>query len=275
MKVLSAAYISSIIKPRQQDSHKGTYGHSLIIAGHKAAMGAALIAAKACLRSGTGLLTVNTPKKERHILQTALPEAMLLLRHTAADYTKYTATGIGCALGTNKKALHLLEHVLTYCKAPLLLDADALTLLSQHKYLWKLLPKNTTLTPHPKEFDRMAGTSYNTEERRFKAVTMAAEKNIIVVLKGHETCITNGSESFLNTTGNAGLAKGGSGDMLTGIITALLAQGYDPVHAACAGVYIHGLAADITLAMQSMESMLATDVIENLGEAFKKIESLL
>ncbi len=271
MQILNSAYISSLIKPRAKNSHKGTYGHSLIVAGHRAAMGAAVIAAKACLRSGTGLLTISTAAEERLILQTALPEAMLLLRNKKIDFTKYNAVGIGCALGTGKKAFRLLENTFTNFTKPLVADADAITILAQHPALWKTIPANSILTPHPKEFERIAGAHFNVEEQRLKASKMAAEKNIVIVLKGHETFITNGIENFINSTGNAGLAKGGSGDMLTGILTALLAQGYNPLQAACAGVYIHGLAADISLATQSMESMLATDVTENIGKAFKTL----
>jgi len=272
MATLTQEYISSLIKPRNPDSHKGTYGHALIVAGRTGSMGAAVIAARACLRTGAGLLTVHVPKKERIILQTSIPEAMLSFREDDIDLSGYNAMGAGPALGTDKAASKLLEQLLTGFKKPILLDADALTLLSKDDALWKLVAPGTILTPHPKEFDRITGESSSPEERKNKAITFAQQKNIVLVLKGHETLITQNGESFVNTTGNAGLAKGGSGDMLTGMITALLAQGYDSLHAACAGVYLHGLAADLTLQQQSMESMLATDVIENIGKAFAAVK---
>lgn len=271
MTVLTKEYISSLIKPRTPDSHKGTYGHALLMAGHSGGMGAAVIAARACLRTGAGLLTVNVPKEERAILQATIPEAMLSFQEDDIDLSKYSAAGAGPALGTDKPASKLLEQLLSGFAKPMLLDADALTLLSKDEGLWKLVAPGTLLTPHPKEFDRIAGESSSPEERRDKAIAFAQQKNVVLVLKGHETLVTQNGESFLNTTGNAGLAKGGSGDMLTGMITALLAQGYSPVHAACTGVYLHGLAADLTLQQQSMESMLAADVIENIGRAFAAV----
>lgn len=272
MTTLTQEYISSLIKPRSPDSHKGTYGHALLLAGRTGSMGAAVIAARACLRTGAGLLTVNVPKKERGILQATIPEAMLNFREEEIDFSKYSATGAGPAIGTDKAASVLLAQLLTGFKKPMLLDADALTLLSKDEALWKLVAPGTILTPHPKEFDRIAGESSSPEERKNKAISFAQQKNIVLVLKGHKTLITQNGESFVNSTGNAGLAKGGSGDMLTGMITALLAQGYSPIHAACAGVYLHGLAADLTLQQQSMESMLATDVIENIGKAFAAVK---
>ena len=265
---LTQNYIAAFLKPRNADSHKGTYGHALLVAGRSGSMGAAVIAARACLRTGAGLLTVQVPKKQRVILQATIPEAMLAFREEKTDCSGFSAAGIGPAIGTDKQAAALLTRLLTDFKKPVLLDADALTLLSKDAALWKLVAPNSILTPHPKEFDRIAGASSSPEERKDRAIAFAQEKNIVLVLKGHETLITQSGESFVNSTGNAGLAKGGSGDMLTGMITALLAQGYAPLHAACAGVYLHGLAADLTLQQQSMESMLATDVIENIGKAF-------
>ncbi len=272
MTPLSPQYIKQLIKPRMPDSHKGTYGHALLVAGRCGSMGATVIAACACLRTGAGLLTVNVPREERAILQIALPEAMLCFREDETDLQKFSAAGIGPAFGTGPSSESLLKKILSSFQKPMLLDADALTILSAAPALWDLLPADTILTPHPKEFDRIAGESYNGEERKEKAINFAKQKNIVLVLKGHETIITKNGESFYNTTGNAGLAKGGSGDMLTGIITALLAQGYEPLHAACTGVYLHGLAADLTLQLQSMESMLATDVVENIGKAFKAVQ---
>lgn len=273
MKPLTEQYIKSIFKPRETNSHKGTNGHSLLIAGQKMMMGGAVIAAKACLRAGTGLLTVNIPEDERFILQTSIPEAMLWNRNeTEIDFEKYNAIGIGPALGIDNE--QLLIHVCKKAKCNIVIDADALNMLANNKSLLEILPQNTILTPHPKEFDRIFGTHSSHENRIKTAIEQAKLLNIIIVLKDAKTIITSGNETFINTTGNAGLAKGGSGDALTGIITALLAQNYSPFEAAKLGVFIHGLAADICLKNeQSSESMLITDVIENLGKAFKTLYS--
>jgi len=232
-------------------------------------MGAAVIAASACARSGAGKLTVNIPKKERSILQVALPEAMLSFREEKiVDLANYSAIGIGPAMGINKASEKLLSLIVSKAVSPIILDADAITLLSRNKKILSKLPPQTILTPHPKEFDRLFGDTA-TEDRAAKAIALSKELNLIIVLKGHQTLIACSGEGHINTTGNAGLAKGGSGDALTGMITALLAQGYTSLDAALIGVYLHGKAADIALQNQSVESMLATDVIACIGKAFE------
>ena len=272
MKTLTLDIINSLIKPREAASHKGTHGHALLVAGNLGRMGAAVIASRACLRSGTGLLTVNVPETERLILQTSIPEAMLIFRDKSDhNLSVFSAIGIGCGIGTAQDSVDLLIHLLNHYKKPILLDADALNIISEHNLLLRKVPHHSIITPHPKEFDRLFGIHHSVEKRIDTAIKKAIELNITIVLKGNKTLITNNGESFLNSTGNAGLAKGGSGDALTGVVTALLAQGYNPFNAAKIGVFIHGLAADITLKTQSMESMLISDVIENLGEAFEEI----
>ena len=271
MQNLTKQHIQQLLKPRAPNSHKGTYGHALLIAGNKYKMGAAVIAAKACLRSGVGLLTVNIPEEERFILQTAIPEAMLQQRETEVNkMNDFSASAIGPGIGTDKNETELVYQIITTSNKPLLLDADALNILSANKEFLLKVKTNTIITPHPKEFDRLFGEHTSVEERQQTAIQKAKEYNLVIVLKDHQTLITHNGEAFINTTGNAGLAKGGSGDALTGIITAFLAQGYEPFIAAQIGVYLHGLAADITLEKQSMESMLISDVIENLGKAFKE-----
>jgi hydroxyethylthiazole kinase-like uncharacterized protein yjeF len=271
MKALSKSYIKSILKPREASSHKGIHGHALLIAGSKGFMGSSVIASRACLRSGAGLLTVNIPEEERYILQTAIPEAMLLMReNTISDLNNFSAIGIGPGLGTGKESEEILVSVLNDFNKRILLDADALNCISSNKSLLEKIPKETIITPHPKEFDRLFGTHKDNNERMNTAIQKSKELKITIVLKGHHTLITYNGDTFYNTTGNAGLAKGGSGDALTGIILSFLAQGYDPFGAAKLGVYLHGFAADLTLKNQSMESMLITDVIESLGKALKK-----
>ena len=271
MKALSKSYIKSILKPREASSHKGSHGHALLIAGSKGFMGSSVIASRACLRSGAGLLTVNIPEEERFILQTAIPEAMLVMReNTISDLNNFSAIGIGPGLGTGKESEEILVSILNDFNKRILLDADALNCISSNKSLLEKIPKETIITPHPKEFDRLFGTHKDNNERMNTAIQKSKELKITIVLKGHHTLITYNGDTFYNTTGNAGLAKGGSGDALTGIILSFLAQGYDPFGAAKLGVYLHGFAADLTLKKQSMESMLITDVIESLGKALKK-----
>ena len=272
LKIIDITLIKTLYKKRNEDSHKGTYGHALLIAGSKHKMGAALIASKACLRSGTGLLTVSIPSEDRITLNTFLPEAMVHFREDNIDFSLYDAIGIGPGLGQNDSAQKLVYDTFLNAKSSIIVDADALNILAKNQEYLSQLPVNSILTPHPKEFDRLFGNHDSEEERRIKATTKAKEFKCIIVLKGHKTFITNGTESFENTTGNSGLAKGGSGDALTGMITSFVAQNYTSLEACVLGVFLHGLAADSTLESQSKESMLITDVIENIGHAFQKIQ---
>lgn len=270
LKTLEKKKIQAPLKPRAAASHKGDHGHALLIAGSKGKTGACVISARACLRSGVGLLSVNIPEEERFILQTTIPEAMVTLRDSEKiDFNNFASIGIGPGLGISKSSIKLVKTVLN-CNRPIVWDADALNILAAEKSLLKKLKKDAILTPHPKEFDRLFGVHKTEEQRRKTAVAMAGKYNIIIVLKGPITKISYHGETFLNTTGNSGLAKAGSGDALAGMITAFLAQGYAPLTATKIAVYLHGLAADLALADQSKESMLITDVIEQLGHAFKK-----
>ncbi len=271
---LKNKFIKSLLKKRKAFSNKGDYGHALVIAGHKGYMGAAVIVAKAALRSGLGLLSVSIPAEERFILQTAIPEAMLLLREeNEYNFDKFSAIGIGPGLGTDTIAADLLKYVLTTFKKPIVLDADALTIISKNNEIMNIIPSGTIITPHIKEFDRLFGNHKNQEDRLVTAIQKAKDLNIVIVLKDHHTIIISTEKIFYNTTGNSGLAKGGSGDALTGTITSFLSQGYTPINAANLGVYLNGLAADITLKKQASQSMIITDVIENFGKGFKKIRS--
>lgn len=273
MKTIDFSFITSIYHKRKSNSHKGNFGHALLIAGSQQKMGAAIIATKACLKSGVGLVTTLIPKSERNTIFSTIPEAMVYFREDAIDFSNYNTIGIGPGLNLDESAQKLVYSVLTKVTFPVVFDADALNILANNQDLLLQLPKDSILTPHPKEFDRLFGLHSSDEERRKTAEIQAKTLQCVIVLKGHKTGITDGNISFENTTGNAGLAKGGSGDALTGIITALLAQNYTSIQAAILGVFIHGLAADITLKSQSEESMLITDVIENLGKAFQTIQS--
>ena len=264
--------IKKIYKKRPCDSHKGLHGHALLIAGSTDKMGAAIIASKACLRSGVGLLTVAFYPENKNVLFNSIPEAMYANSCVMNDLSPYNAIGIGPGIGVDEISLQYI-YELYENNLPVVFDADALNLIAKYKIDWKNFNFPFVLTPHPKEFDRLFGEHISESERRNTAIQKAKELNCVIVLKGHKTFITNGIHSFENTTGNSGLAKGGSGDALTGMITSFLAQGYTTLEAAKLGVYLHGLAADITLQTQSEESMLITDVIENIGLAFKHLNS--
>ena len=264
--------IKNTYKKRPCNSHKGTHGHALLIAGSTNKMGAAIIASKACLRSGVGLLTVAFYPENKNVLFNSIPEAMYANSCVMNDLSPYQAIGIGPGIGVDEISLQYI-YELYENKLPVVLDADALNLIAKYKIDWNHFNFPFVLTPHPKEFDRLFGEHHSESERRNTAIQKAKDLNCVIVLKAHKTFITDGTQNFENTTGNSGLAKGGSGDALTGMITSFLAQGYTTLEAAKLGVYLHGLAADITLQTQSEESMLITDVIENIGLAFKTLNS--
>lgn len=269
----------SIIKKRGKFSHKGTYGHALLIAGAYGKMGAAVLASKACLRSGTGLLTVHVPHETYSVLQTAVPEAMCDIDDSDLMFTGvnnlevYSAVGVGPAIGQKVNAQRGLRKLLNDIKAPFVVDADAINILGLNPGWLDDLPQNTIITPHPREFERIAGRFNSAYERMMKAVEIAFVRKIIIVLKGAHTIIVcpNG-EVWFNSTGNPGMATAGSGDVLTGIILGLLAQAYRPEEAAILGVYLHGVAGDLAKEQFGENSLIASDIISNLGLAFKNLE---
>lgn len=269
-QTLTRKFVAGLLKPRKSSSNKYEYGHALVVAGNRGKMGAAVLAAKACVRCGAGLTTVSVPGAERSIIQSAVPEAMMIERMgLPVNINKYAAVGFGPGMGISEKDEICFFEMLQKTDQPVLLDADALTILSKHRESWISLPSGTILTPHEAEFDRLFGVHKNREERIQKAKDIAKQFSWLIVLKGPETAIISKEKYYTNKTGNPGLAKGGSGDVLTGMITAFLAQGYPSVDAACLGVYLHGAAADLALKKQSVESMIAGDVIECIGAAFK------
>ena len=267
---------NKIYKPRKKFSHKGTYGHALLVAGSYGKIGAAVLAAKACLRSGVGLLTVHAPKIGYSILQSTVPEAMIdvdadekinTIFHN--ELSAYTSIGIGPGIGTDNKTADFLLLLFERYQKPMVLDADALNILADNKNLLLKLPPYSIVTPHPKEFERLFGKSANDFERVELAKQKAKDLNIIIVLKGHHTFIaTPTGEGYFNATGNAGMATGGTGDVLTGIITSLIAQGYASNEAALLGVYIHGKAGDVAAELGSEEALIASDIIDHLGNVF-------
>lgn len=274
--------IHSIFKPRNRFGHKGNFGHALIVAGSYGKIGAAVLAAKACLRSGVGLLTCHIPGCGYTILQAALPEAMAMTDFNSSfntkmddELSKYKSIGIGPGIGVASETKAMLRDIFEKYKMPVVLDADALNGIASQKDMMELIPPGSILTPHPKEFERLFGETANDFERIELALQHAKNFNIVIVLKGHHTLIaTPGGKGFFNSTGNAGMATGGSGDVLTGILTGLLAQGYEPAEAAILGVYIHGMAGDIAAEIKSMEAMIAGDITEYLPDVFLSLSIL-
>jgi ADP-dependent NAD(P)H-hydrate dehydratase / NAD(P)H-hydrate epimerase len=271
-------HIRSVFKGRGRFSHKGTYGHVLLCAGSYGKMGAAVLTVNAALRSGAGLVSAFVPKCGYNILQTDCPEAMVLVDEqndelsALPDAAKFDVIGAGPGIGVTESTAHFLSQLL-HAGKPLVLDADALNLLAENRALLSKLPGSTVLTPHPGEFKRLAGDWKDDLHRLKLQVDFAAQYNVVVVLKGAHTAVAlpNGTVYF-NSTGNPGMAKGGSGDVLTGIITSLLAQEYSAEEAAVIGVFIHGKAGDYAAAYLSQTGMTAQDIIKYLPEAFGLFE---
>jgi hydroxyethylthiazole kinase-like uncharacterized protein yjeF len=271
--------IKGIYIPRDPFAHKGKYGHALIAGGSYGKMGAITLSASACLRSGAGLVSAWVPSCGYSIIQTSLPEAMVMtdpefafLSSVPEELEKYSVTGVGPGMGTAFRTATMLDTLLSATNKPVVMDADALNIIATDLALLTKVPANSVLTPHPKEFDRLFGDHANDFARQETALRKAKELNLVIVLKGHHTLVASTfGKAYYNTTGNAGMAKGGSGDVLTGIITGLIAQNYPPLHAAILGVYLHGLAGDEAAKEQSQESMLATDLVGSLPAAFRQI----
>ncbi|MBX5439886.1 MAG: NAD(P)H-hydrate dehydratase [Thermoflavifilum sp.] len=275
--------IQQIYHPREPFTHKGSYGHAVLICGSKGKMGAAVLATGACLRAGAGLTTICVPPEGYTILQAVHPEALCAILDPVSSLSdvlgsaqRYRGVGIGPGLGTSSLALHQLQQVLDWYRQPLVLDADALNLLAQHPQLLARIPPQSLLTPHPKEFERLFGATRHDEERLSLLRRKAQEHRIIIILKDHHSCIAlPDGRCYFNTTGNPGMATGGSGDVLTGLLTGLLAQGYAPWQAALLGVYVHGLAGDLASVERSEEALLAGDIIAYIGKAFQRIRHIL
>ena len=265
--------VQILYKFRNKFSHKGNFGHSLIIGGSFGKIGAVLLASKAALTIGSGLVTAYLPKCGYQIIQTALPEVMVEV--DAENELQYfnskiqaTTIGIGTGMGTHAKTVEGFKQFLQKNKLPLILDADAINILSENKSLLKLLPENSVLTPHPKEFERLVGKWKNDYDKLDKLKALSKKYKLVVVLKGAYTVIAFQGDLHFNTTGNPALATAGSGDVLTGIITGLIAQQYTPIAAAILGVYLHGKTADLAMDSMVYETFTASDSIEFLSDAY-------
>ncbi|HLP75202.1 MAG TPA: NAD(P)H-hydrate dehydratase [Bacteroidales bacterium] len=269
-----------ILKKRHKFDHKGVFGHGLMISGSKGKMGAAILSSEAALRTGIGLLTCHVPGCGYMIMQTAIPEAMVLTdasedKITALDeISRFGAIGIGPGIGTATETQSMMKGLLEKCSKPMVIDADGLNILSMNKDWLGLIPPGSVLTPHPKEFERIAGPSANGYKQLMRQIAFSGEHSCIVALKGAYTAVSlPDGRVFFNSTGNPGMATGGSGDVLTGMILSLLSQGYSPEDAAIIAVFLHGMAGDIAAEQDSCESVIASDIINSIGQAFKKIRT--
>ena len=272
--------VSTLLRHRDPFAHKGSMGHALLVAGSYGMAGAAVLAARACMRAGAGKLTVHTPRRNVNILQTAIPEAVLHPDREETTFSEavptdaFQAMAIGPGLGTTEQTAIAMIAQLRRAQCPAVADADALNILAT-KHAWlQQLPKDVILTPHPKELERLEGQCTDSYERLSKARMLAERLQGYVILKGHYTaiCMPDGHVAF-NSTGNAGMATAGSGDVLTGILLGLLARGYNQREACLLGVYLHGLAGDIAAQELGQESLMASDIIACLPKAFATLES--
>ena len=271
--------VASMLKPRGKFAHKGNFGRALLIAGSQGMAGASVLAARACLRSGVGLLTVHIPFCNNFIVQTSVLEAMTEIDindvrfSCATDTDDYQAVGIGPGLGKAGDTEAALLEQIESCQTPMVVDADALNLLGEHRSYIGRLPKGSILTPHPKELERLVGKCQNSYERLTKARELARSAGVHILLKGaYSVIIAPSGKCWFNPTGNPGMATGGSGDVLTGVVLALLAQGYDAETAARMAAYVHGLAGDIACKKHGVMGMTAGDIVTCLPPAWRMLE---
>lgn len=273
-QLISKPEAQRFYQPRMRFGHKGTYGHALIVAGSYGKMGAAVLATTAAFRIGAGMVTTFIPKCGYNVLQTTIPEAMVLtdeehqfISNINIDFEP-SAIGVGMGIGKNEATVKALEKLFNKNKVPFIIDADALNNISENKELLKSVPKNSILTPHPGELKRLIGKWKNDFDKLEKVKKFSTKHQVIVVIKGAYSTIVFGDQLYINTSGNPGMATAGSGDALSGVICGLLAQGYDPLIASVFGVYMHGLAGDLAAGQMGHEAILAGDVIDNLSEAY-------
>ncbi|REE08184.1 hydroxyethylthiazole kinase-like uncharacterized protein yjeF/hydroxyethylthiazole kinase-like uncharacterized protein yjeF [Winogradskyella pacifica] len=274
VELISKHEVLPIYKPRRKFAHKGDFGHVLILGGSYGKIGAVNLASRSALSAGAGLVTAYIPKCGYHSLQTAIPEVMVVTDENETHISNInfeiepTVIGLGVGLGTSAETAKTLEAFLKKNKASLVIDADGLNILSQKKTLLKLLPEQTILTPHPKELERLIGKWSNDFEKLEKVKAFSEKYNVIILIKGAHSITVNKNKLYVNTTGNPGMATAGSGDVLTGIISGLIAQGYTALEASIFGVYLHGKSADISLEDYGYQSLIASHIIETIGEAY-------
>lgn len=268
--------VKSILQKRTTFSHKGSFGHAHVVGGTKGMMGAAILASKACLKIGTGLVTCHLHESGHQALLSASPEIMTANEEVNFQNSgkKIDALAIGPGLGQTSDSLNRLRNVLSAYKGRLVMDADALNLLAENESLWDDVPKNTILTPHPKELERLIGKTSTSFEQLAKTQELADERQVFILIKrAYTVTVSPNSKPHFNSTGNPGMATAGSGDVLTGIIAGLLSQGYTSKHACVLGVYLHGLAGDIAAEQEGEAGLTAQSLIDFLGKAQAKISA--
>lgn len=271
--LIAKSEVLQFYRPRTKYSHKGTYGHALIVGGSYGKIGAVTLSSKAALKSGSGLVTTYIPECGYQILQTSVPEIMVLTNGKTSLETidfdiKPTVVGIGMGMGIGERTAKALTEFLKVNKLPLVLDADALNILSKNKESLKYLPEESILTPHPKELERLIGKWKDDFDKLKKVKAFSKKYKTIIIIKGAHTITFYQGKGYINTTGNPGMATAGSGDTLTGVITGLIAQGYTNMQAAIFGVYLHGKSGDLALEKTGYQSLVASDIINGLGQAF-------
>lgn len=261
-------------RPRDKFSHKGTFGHALIIGGSYGKIGAILMCSEASLHAGAGLVSVFTPQCGYQIIQSSFPEAMVItdshhdhIQHIHFDMDP-TVIGVGPGMGMHNRTVEAFSNFVKQNNTPLVIDADALNILAQHQELLGYLKGRAILTPHPKELERLIGTWNDDFEKLKKMKDFSKEHQVVLLVKGAHTITVFEDQMFVNSTGNPGMATGGSGDVLTGLICGLIAQGYSLIDAAVLGVYIHGKAGDLAVLRSGVEALTATDIIDFTGDAF-------
>lgn len=270
--------IQEFLIAKPPEANKWNFGHVLIIGGSEGKCGAVMLCSRAAFRTGCGLLTAFLPEAATFPLLSTLPEAMTVSRENKAntiftDLLKYDAIGFGPGVGIDNDSSGMLYHLLNHYHQPLVIDADGLSILSENRNWYKLLKDNIVLTPHIFEFDRLTRVHESDTERFRTQLNFSTENRVFVLLKGQHTSITTPEgKIFFNTTGNSGMATAGSGDVLTGVITSLCAQGYSPEKAAILGAYLHGYAGDMAAVKFSKTSMIASDIIECITDFFIKFE---
>lgn len=266
------------LRPRKPFSSKADYGNAIIYAGSYGMMGAAVLSARGALRSGAGKVTLETPKCGYVIAQSVVPEALYSHNHgeiildSIVPARKYDAIAVGPGIGTHETTVKALEEFLSSTKQPVILDADALNCIAQRPTMLNLLPVLSIITPHEAEFDRLFGQSHSCEARLKRACEIARHYNILIVLKGHHTAIIRpDGKIYFNSSGTPAMATPGSGDVLTGMLAAMLAQGYKPEIAALLAVYLHGYAGELAAEEHSEYGVTASDIAESVGRAIKLI----
>ncbi|WP_400079138.1 NAD(P)H-hydrate dehydratase [Winogradskyella sp. R77965] len=274
VELISKYEVLPLYKPRQKFAHKGDFGHVMILGGSYGKIGAVNLASRAALSSGAGLVTAYIPKCGYHSMQGSLPEVMVISDENETNISNISfdiepnVIGVGVGVGTSAETAKAYEAFLKKNKTPLVVDADGINLLSKKKALLKLLPEQSILTPHPKELERLVGKWPDDFEKLKKVKAFSEKYNVIVLIKGANSITVYQDKLYINTTGNPGMATAGSGDVLTGMISGLIAQGYESLSATIFGVYLHGRSADIALEDYGYQSLIASHIIETIGEAY-------